>query len=131
MDQAEALADLLPALTEISGDILIYSGYTIEELKSRHDAATDAVLSHAAVLVDGPYLEERNQGAILRGSDNQRVHILKEQYSGIYHEYLSKNHNQIQNFTTADGIVSVGIHNRGFTRGQDTSRETPEKGGQT
>ena len=32
----------------------------------------------------------------------------------MYQKYLSETHNQIQNFTTADGIVSVGIHKKDF-----------------
>ena len=115
MDQALALAQLLPHLKAYSNDILIYSGYRIEELRERKNAATDEVLSQAAVLIDGEYREEENTDVLLRGSANQRIHILNPDLTEKYREYLSSARNQIQNFTTSNGVVSVGIHKRGFS----------------
>ena len=59
-------------------------------------------------------MEELNDNSLLRGSSNQKIHILNSQYSVLYQKYLSETHNQIQNFTTVDGIVSVGIHRKDF-----------------
>ena len=103
-------------MKRISGDILIYSGYQIEELRTGDDPKTDCILREAAVLIDGAYDEERNDNSVLRGSSNQRVHILNKEYTELYQRYFAEAHNQIQNFTTADGIVSVGIHHRGFSK---------------
>ena len=114
MDQASSLGELLKLITEISDDILIYSGYRIEELRARCDPATESVLLKTAVLIDGAYIEEQNDNSVLRGSANQRIHVLNRKYETRYQRYLSETHNQIQNFTTADGIVSVGIHHRGW-----------------
>ena len=51
-----------------------YSGYTLEELEGRGDAATDELLGLLDMLVDGRYIEEqRNLTLIYRGSENQRV----------------------------------------------------------
>ena len=114
MDQAGELAELLAELRLISEDILIYSGYRIEELKARQDPAAQRVLGLAAVLIDGAYIKEQNEDVLLRGSANQRIHILNQVFRERYENYLAAAHNQIQNFTTADGIVSVGIHHPGF-----------------
>ncbi len=116
MDQPADLASLICLIKPISEDILIYSGYRIEELWARSDTATDFILHEAALLIDGPYMEELNDDSVLRGSSNQRIHTLNPVFYGQYQRYLSETHNQIQNFTTADGIVSVGIHHRGFSR---------------
>lgn len=115
MDQASSLDELLGLISELSDDILIYTGYRIEELSARCDPATDKVLKKASVLIDGAYVEEENDGAVLRGSSNQRIHVLSGKYEDRYQQYLAETHNQIQNFTTANGIVSVGIHHRGFS----------------
>ena len=115
MDQAGDLALLIGLLKTISEDILVYSGYQIEELQARHDSATDQILKETAVLIDGAYIEELNDDSILRGSSNQRIHILNSVFREKYQRYFAATHNQIQNFTTADGIVSVGIHHRGFS----------------
>ena len=98
------LVDFLSAIDE---DILVYTGYKKEELQ-------DKSLDKIAVLIDGEYIEERNNGAVLRGSDNQQIHILNESLRKKYENYLLTATNQIQNFATADGYVSVGIHNKGF-----------------
>ena len=116
MEQPEELAVLLRLLTAVSEDILIYTGCRIEELRARHDPATDSILQKAAVLIDGEYREELNENVLLRGSSNQNIHILNPNYGGRYRNYLARTHNQIQNFTTTDGVVSVGIHHRGFSK---------------
>ncbi len=115
MDQAAELAKLIGELKEYSGDILIYSGYLIEQLRSRDDHDTEAILNDIAVLIDGEYREEENTDVLLRGSENQRIHILNPEMDKKYSAYLKTAHNQIQNFTTSNGVVSVGIHKRGFS----------------
>lgn len=115
MDQPEGLSQLITQLSAYSKDILIYTGYRIDELKKREDPATNIVLSRAAVLIDGEYREEENIDVLLRGSSNQRIHILIPEMAEGYEKYLASAHNQIQNFTTLNGVVSVGIHRKGFS----------------
>ena len=57
-------------------DIMVYSGYTFEQLmeRAKSDPATDALLRQTDILIDGPFLlEQRNLELKFRGSDNQRV----------------------------------------------------------
>ncbi len=114
MDQPTALAKLVSRLRKYSEDILIYTGYRIEELQERKDANTDMVLSQTAVLIDGEYKEEENIDVLLRGSANQKIYILNSVHQKKYEDYLRIAHNRIQNFTMMDGVVSVGIHRKGF-----------------
>ena len=106
MEQPE-LAGLLPELREISGDILLYTGYTLEQLREK--PVTTGVLENVSVLIDGEYIAERNTGCPLRGSDNQRVIFLDESLRAVYEEYM-RGGNMIQNFTVGNSVVSVGIH---------------------
>ena len=115
MDQPDGLSQLITQLSAYSKDILIYTGYRIDELKKREDPATNIILSRAAVLIDGEYREEENMDVLLRGSSNQRIHILIPEMAEGYEKYLALAHNQIQNFTTLNGVVSVGIHRKGFS----------------
>jgi anaerobic ribonucleoside-triphosphate reductase activating protein len=85
----------------------------LDELK-KLDSDTRAVLEKIAVLIDGEYIEEKNNDSRLRGSSNQEIHILNPKFIEKYQQYLDEGHNQIQNFTTVDGIVSVGIHHPSF-----------------
>jgi anaerobic ribonucleoside-triphosphate reductase activating protein len=114
MNQTEDLAALLKLIKPISDDVLIYTGYRFAELQERNDKWTNYILQNTAVLIDGEYKEELNNGSVIRGSSNQQVYILNNKYDDFYLKYLSETHNQIQNFTTANGIVSVGIHHPTF-----------------
>lgn len=107
MYQPEELQSLIGLIKHISQDILVYTGYKIDEL-------TSDMIRGISVLIDGEYIESRNNNSIIRGSDNQKVHILDDQYREKYVSYLISAENQIQNFMTSDGIVSVGIHKPRF-----------------
>jgi anaerobic ribonucleoside-triphosphate reductase activating protein len=73
-EQARPLVDLARYLKGMRYSLMSYSGYTLDELEVRHDAATDELLGLLDMLVDGPYVEaERNLTLIYCGSENQRV----------------------------------------------------------
>lgn len=107
MEQPDELSGLLPQLRRISGDILMYTGYTMERLRGIPGA--DSILENVSVLIDGEYIERRNNGCPLRGSDNQRVIFLDESRRRSYEEYMRQG-NKIQNFTVGNSVISVGIH---------------------
>lgn len=126
MAQAGELADLLVQLEPWSEDILVYTGFTYEELLSQHDPAIMTCLAHVGVLIDGRYEQDLNDGARLRGSSNQRIFYFKEQLKPAYEAYMAAGPNQIQNFTTTDGVVSVGIHRANFQ--SEIAQSAKEKG---
>ena len=105
------LTDLLKRVADISQDVILYTGYQIKELTSD---AQIKLLERIAVLIDGEYKEELNDGAFLRGSSNQIIHILSDQYRDKYEKYIRGNHNEIQNFMINNEVISVGIHNKEF-----------------
>lgn len=107
MYQANDLQQLIVLLRAISEDILVYTGYSLNEIST-------VQLNGIAVLIDGEYIESRNNNCVLKGSDNQNIHILDPNYKEKYEGYLMRSTNQIQNFTTSDGIISVGIHKPNF-----------------
>ena len=78
-DQTPALRDTLRLLCEqVTADVIVYTGYTLEELRGRGDPATEEALGLIAVLVDGRYVDVLNDGKGLRGSSNQRIHIFRD-----------------------------------------------------
>ena len=79
--QAQALCALAEGIKERKKDLMIYSGYTYEELLSmaETDPWTARLLQMADRLVDGPFvLEERDLELPFRGSRNQRYIDLGE-----------------------------------------------------
>lgn len=111
VEQAVELTNLLVRVEDISRDVILYTGYQIKELTSD---AQIKLLERIAVLIDGEYKEELNDGAFLRGSSNQIIHILSDQYCDKYEKYIRNNHNEIQNFMINNEVISVGIHNKEF-----------------
>ena len=74
--QPEALADLAEAVHARGKDVMVYSGFTFEQLLEQEgqDPAVCRLLEQADILVDGPYVESRrNLELEFRGSDNQRL----------------------------------------------------------
>lgn len=120
--QPEALKELIGYLRTISQDILVYTGYELEELSAEYGD----ILQKISVLIDGKYIEARNHGAMLKGSDNQRIIYIDKSMEGKYRQYVERKHRQIQNFPTSDGIISVGIHLPGYE--EQLRRLTREKG---
>lgn len=61
--------------------VMVFSGYTIEQLRSRPEPDVSELLNLTDILVDGPY--ERDKPDTTRrwiGSTNQRIHFLTGRY---------------------------------------------------
>ena len=79
LDQAEGLAELLTAVrstTELS--VLLFSGYTIEQIEEM--TLGPRILANIDVLIDGLYQAGARRASNLRGSENQRIHLLSDRY---------------------------------------------------
>jgi anaerobic ribonucleoside-triphosphate reductase activating protein len=74
-------AALANAARERGLSVMIYSGYTIEQLREMPDPAVDELLGVTDLLVDGPYVREQpDTERRWIGSTNQRVHFLTGRY---------------------------------------------------
>ncbi len=76
--QAEGLAEVCRLVRAIQPEtpILTYTGYRLSELLDGRRADWLALLREIDVLVDGPYIRERQTDFALAGSDNQQVFFL-------------------------------------------------------
>jgi anaerobic ribonucleoside-triphosphate reductase activating protein len=61
--------------------VMVFSGYTLEEIRRMSDPAVHDLLAHTDLLVDGPYMHDlpETQRRWI-GSSNQRVHFLTARY---------------------------------------------------
>lgn len=72
-DQFDTLIRLLQGLRRLSQvDILVYSGYSLEQLREQLSQANGLI----DALISDPYDEALSQSMALRGSDNQRLNLL-------------------------------------------------------
>ncbi len=100
------LIGLLKARRDIG--VIVYTGFTIEEIREKKDPGMNRFLDQIDLLVDGPYIEEMNDGRNLRGSANQRVIALTERYERNVPDYGSRKA-EIELFAKEDRIVLVGV----------------------
>lgn len=107
--QARELYELVSIIRKTNDiGVIIYTGYTIEELNASEDIYIKNLLGVTDLLIDGPYIEDLNDGKNLRGSSNQRVIPLTTRYSKNVDDYGTKN-SEIEIFVKEDKILMVGI----------------------
>lgn len=83
-EQAAALAALSAQVRAAGLSVMVFSGYTLEELRGREATSpgTAALLAATDLLVDGRYLQARpERSRRWVGSTNQRLHFLSARYS--------------------------------------------------
>lgn len=105
--QARELHELVQYIKQdITEDIIVFSGYKIEELKQMNSDFINDILDSISVLIDGEYVDELNDGIGIRGSSNQHVHIFRDcnDYSG-----LLTGERKLQTFRYNGQILVVGI----------------------
>ena len=113
IEQSKELAQLLPLLSEITDDILLFTGYKYEELnKYLSETEHDVINKYVSVLIDGTYIDELNDNICpLQGSSNQNIIFINENKKPLYSDYLKKGRT-IQNVFYNNSMISVGIHNK-------------------
>lgn len=77
-NEVKRLVERLKATTDL--DVMIYTGYTVEELRARLGNGFSTFLTTVDILVDGEYVDSENTGSMYRGSDNQRILFGTEKY---------------------------------------------------
>lgn len=116
-DQAEELSELISFLNTLTDDILIYSGYTYQELLQRNDTYINYILENIAVLIDGRYEEKLNFGNKLKGSENQKVYFFREKYREAYSslDVCTASERQAESFICENGsVVTAGFQKQDF-----------------
>jgi anaerobic ribonucleoside-triphosphate reductase activating protein len=79
LQQAEAAVALLEAARALGLSTLAFSGYTLDEIRTLPHG--HAVLDRLDVLIDGRYVAKDRLATGLRGSANQRIHVLTPRYA--------------------------------------------------
>lgn len=98
--QPEGLLALVQALREQGYSILVFSGYTMEEIVQLPNGR--GVLDCIDVLIDGRYEANKPAAEGIRGSVNQVIHILTDRYQ--LDDLLNR---QTELTFRQDGTVSV------------------------
>ncbi len=113
--QPSELLRLLRYLRERgASDILVYTGYTLEELRRMGSREVDEALGLISVLIDGPYVEKLDTGrGNLYGSTNQRVIYLDESQREKYEKYI-RDERAPEEIIAGNTLISAGIPSREY-----------------
>lgn len=99
--------ELAKAARELGLSVMVFSGFTIEELQARSEADVNALIALTDILVDGPYIREQpDTERRWIGSRNQRIHFLTPRYT--YDEQWRKK-NTLEIRVDKDGITVNGF----------------------
>ena len=109
-EQPRELLDLILMCKKYTKDVLVYTGYLLQELQDAENIYFQELIKNISVLIDGKYVDELNDNqCVLRGSTNQGLHIFQIDLRDKYQDYLLGGR-KIQNIFYENKLISIGIH---------------------
>lgn len=127
MLQAHPLAELI-RLCKQSRDfnVIVFTGFRYESLLQKtEDIGVQQLLGLTDVLIDGPYIQAKNDGIGLRGSANQRIIYLTDRLKNYSLETFPR---QIEYHFTGSETLIVGIPPLHWSH-YDIFEKIPNQGG--
>jgi anaerobic ribonucleoside-triphosphate reductase activating protein len=105
---AAGAAALAKKVRELGLSVMVFSGYTLEEIGRLPDPCAGELLTSTDLLVDGPYVRELpDSERRWIGSTNQRIHFLTDRYLAADPCWKQKNTLEIR-------LDATGISVNGF-----------------
>lgn len=110
MLQAGALSKMLKEVKEKKDvGVIVYSGYTYEELLESDSVEIHNFLNYIDLLIDGKYVKQLDDNRSYVGSSNQRVICLSERYKDIVGEYYGSVGRKIEIKVKNKQFILVGV----------------------
>lgn len=109
--QSKELCELLLKLKkEKDIGVIVYTGFSINELKKSTDFYILKILKIIDVLIDGEYIEELDDDRAFRGSSNQRIIHLSDRYVNYFKNANICRENEF--LINGDEFMIFGIPNK-------------------
>lgn len=106
--QPAALSKLLHiAKTEKDLGVIIYSGFTLDEINDDPDKRP--LLGMTDILIDGRYEKSLDDGRAYVGSSNQKIHYLTERYTDVGIDYYSERKRRAEIKITPTQAILIGV----------------------
>jgi len=105
--QARALGVLAQRIRRAGLSVMVYSGYTVEQLVSGVEPDAMWLLYSTDLLMDGPYRQELPTQKPWRGSDNQRLIALSPRYANEVEVWNRPVGQDFEVRVRADGTLEV------------------------
>jgi len=118
MSQAAGLAEVITiARRQRDLTLICFTGYRLAELRSRPPGrGVPDLLAQTDVLIDGRYVAARNDDRGLRGSDNQRIHLLTDRLTDAA-AVLAHGRRRTEIRLSGRAALLVGVPDRGVAEG--------------
>jgi anaerobic ribonucleoside-triphosphate reductase activating protein len=89
--QAGALSRVAHRLQKNRLSVVIYSGYTLEEIQSHPNDSWQRLLKYTDLLIDGPYQKDFPATHPYHGSGNQRLHFISNRFKDLENDTKDTN----------------------------------------
>lgn len=89
--------------------VIIYTGYTVEELRNSGEESVLELLENTDILIDSPYIEELDDNSGLRGSSNQRVISLSKRYRDYMDQYDNPSGRKNSFVISGERLQMIGV----------------------
>jgi len=109
--QAEELATMLDKIkAKRDYGVIIYTGFSKEDLEKNENRGVRRLLEHTDILIDGHYIQELDDGKPYRGSSNQKMHLMTDRYKAVFDEYYyGTDKRNIEIDVEKDNVYMVGV----------------------
>lgn len=112
--QAAALAALGRAIHEQQRGLVVFTGFTLDELRQSSLPARDALLAVTDLLAAGPFIQAQACKLPLRGSRNQTLHFLTNRYRAWQDELNTGVHGVEILIDAAGEMIITGFPDQDF-----------------
>lgn len=113
--QYRGLKRLLDGIKEETKlDVMLYSGYTLQELQGKFGDDLMPVLRHVDIFIDGEYRQDEDHGSIYRGSDNQDIYFFTERFRDFREEIYRTKNRDIEFSIEGEAVYMVGVPPKDF-----------------
>ena len=111
--QAQELIMLVKRIkNETDLDIMLYSGYSFEELLPQYGVEFFQLVD---IFIDGEYIDNLNNGTLYRGSDNQQIYFFTEKYKPFAEKIIHSKNRSFEFACNEDNeLFLIGLPPKGF-----------------
>jgi anaerobic ribonucleoside-triphosphate reductase activating protein len=104
--QAAALTELGTIVRRQNLGMIVFTGFTLDQIKQRNIPEWNALLALTDLLIDGPFIQSLACDLPLRGSSNQTLQYLSKRYTR-FQENLNNGTSGVEVFIDKSGQVVV------------------------
>lgn len=127
--QANALSKLCQKVRKEGLSVMVFTGFTLEQIQSKNNTQYQTFLEQVDLLVDGSYIQKQHtQKRRWIGSENQVVHFLTKRYSHLKKEPTSwdSQSNTIELRISGDSLLINGFPHPNITEILEQLTKTTE-----